>query len=147
MSYQKKYKSILGADDLINAPNYLAEQIIVKRAKQKGIKLPNKIWDKKFKNKLEYKYWHNAYIGEVIHATKILKEFDESCVIKALDSYRCKPILTLKNQKLRAEAKELQNKKEQQELIKEEIVVNKAPVNTRPRRPLSGTKTKLGKLK
>ena len=146
MSYKKKYKSIYGAKGLVNAPNHLAECIIKKRADKKGIKIPDRIWSKEFKRDLQYKYWHNAYFGELVHANALLDKYDESCIIEALHSYECNVILSLKNDKLARVARELHHKKKRAEQIREVNELHVVSPTTLPRKK-SGTKTKLCKLK
>lgn len=146
MSYKKKYKSVFGAKGLINAPNYLAEQIIERRMNKKGLKLPDRIWDRKYRKDLQYKYWHGAYFGEVTHACKLLKDFDEDCVIQALDSHECKLILSVTNNTLRRVAREIQKVKEQRERFKERQELTIVATTSTPK-PKRRTKSKLGKLK
>lgn len=146
MSYKAKYKSCLGATRLITAPNYLAEQIIHKRASKKGIRLPDAIWNPKYRKDLRYKYWCNAYMGEVTKAASLLKQFDEDCVIQALKSPECDVILSLQNEKLERKSRELQDKKTLAEKNKETVELNVVSPDTLPRKRL-GKKSKLGKLK
>jgi len=146
MSYKKKYTSVFGARGLIDAPNYLAEQILLKRANQKDIKLPDGFWRKQYSHNVMYKYWYSVYPGEVIKAKAILSKYDEDCVIQALNHPECKVILSLHNEKLERIARELQKKKELAEQNKEEVELNIVSPNTLPRKRL-GNKSKLGKLK
>lgn len=147
MSYKKKYKSIYGAVGLVTAPNHLAELIIKKRADKKGLKIPNQIWSPKFKDKTSpYKYWYNAYFGELVHAASILKKYDEDCVIEAFHHHECLLILSLRNAKLTRISNELQQKKNLFESTKEKNKLNIVSANTLPRKT-AGQKSKLGKLK
>lgn len=146
MSYKKKYKSIFGAAGLITAPHYLAEKIIKKRVDKKGLKIPDRIWDKKFSKDLEYKYWHGAYFGEYKKACVILKKYDEECVIKAIDSHECKLVLSLYNKNLERIIKDFQKVKEIKEKTREK---NESFVSYKSKLPpkQKGNKSKLGKLR
>lgn len=146
MSYQKKYRSVFGARGLITAPNYLAEQIIKKRIAKKGIKIPQRIWDKKFAKDPEYKYWHGAYFGEYKKACAVLKKYDEDCVIKALDSYECKLVLSLHNKTFERVIKEIQKTKQIKEQVKEKVKTHVEYKNKLPPKP-KGQKSRLSKLK
>ncbi len=146
MSYKKKYKSIFGAKGLITAPNHLAELIVQKRADKKGLKIPDRIWDKQFKTSLQHKYWHSAYMGELTHSYALLKKYDEDCIIEAFNSFECKPILTLRNSKLSRVAGQLQEKKDLAESVREKNELNIVSNTALPRKK-QGKKTRLGKLK
>jgi hypothetical protein len=137
---------MFGAKGLITAPHYLAEKIIKKRIEKKGITIPNRIWDKKFLKDLEYKYWHGAYFGEYKKACEILKKYDEDCVIKAIDSYECKLVLSLYNQTFERIIKELQKVKAQKESIKEKVE-NFISFKSELPKKQPGTKSRLSKLK
>jgi len=146
MSYQKKYKSIFGANGLITAPNHLAEIIIKKRINKKGIKIPSRIWDKKFAKDPDYKYWHGAYFGEYKKACAVLKKYDEECVVKAIESYECKLVLSLYNKTFERVIKELQKQKHIKEKTKERIKPIVTYKNKLPPKQ-KGTKSRLSKLK
>lgn len=145
MSNKKKYQSILGAKGLITASNYLAELIIKKRSDSKGIKLPNRIWSEQFKKDIRYKYWHNSYFGELVHACSLLKKYDMDCILSALNSPECKVILSLKNVKLDRIAQEYQEKKKLEDTTQEKISLVTTDINSQPR-PKLGVKNKLSKL-
>lgn len=146
MSYKKKYKSMFGAKGLITAPNYLAEKIVKKRADKKGLRLPNRIWDRKYSRDLQYKYWHGAYFGEYKKACDVLSRHDEGCVIKAIDSYECEKILSLYNQtfeRVISEFEKIKEVKEQNREKIEQLASYKSEVAPKPK----GNKSKIGKLR
>ena len=146
MFYKQKYKSIFGAKGLITAPNYLAEQIIKKRIDKKGISIPDCIWNPRFKTSLLYKYWHGAYVGEMINALALLKQYDEDCVIHALESHECKAILSVTNEKLARISREKQEVKDRQEEFSEKNTITLTAVDSVPK-PQKGKKSMRGKLK
>lgn len=148
MSHKKKYKSVLGSSTLINAPNYLAEKIIKKRADKKGVTLPDRIWDrKKYGKSLQYKYWCGAYWGEHKKACEVLKKYDEDCAVQAIQHHECSVILSLHNEKFRRIAQELQDKKELEEKFKEKIDLKIVSADTLPEPKKTSSKSKLGKLR
>lgn len=142
MSHKKKYKSQFGASGLITASQFLAECIILRRIKKKGLSLPSRFWTY---NNIEYKYWKNALKSEVIKANALLKKYDESCVIQAFNSNECKVILSLQNKKIYRVASELQKRKDTKEQIKEKTDIEFVPASSLPRKK-TGKKTVIGRL-
>lgn len=142
MSNKKKYKSLFGAKGLITASQYLAERIILKRIHKKGLSLPDRFWAS---GDIQYKYWKNILISEKIKADKLLKKYDESCVIKALESHECKVILSLQNKKIYRVASELQKVKDTKEKVKEKVNIESVPVSSLPRKK-TGKKSIIGRL-
>ena len=143
MSNKAKYKSIYGSTRLLRVEQYLAELIIKRRADKKGLRLPDKFWTIK---DIQYKYWKNALASEIIHGSKIAKQYDSDCIIKAFNSYECQVILTLKNSKLDRIANDLQKKKDLAKQVREINPLEVVSPDEKPRQPI-GRKNKLGKLK
>jgi hypothetical protein len=147
MSYSKKYKSHLGAQGLITAPNYLAEFILIRHAENRGIKLPSKIWSKKlYGSSLQWKYWYGLYHGELTRAYRLLKKYKLNYVLKALQTGEGKVILSLQNNKISRLTKEICEQEKKIEQYKERVELNIVKPNTLPRSSRSN-KSKLGKLK
>ena len=144
MSNSKKYKSIYGSENLLTAAQYLAELIAKRRSKKKGLSLPDRFWSN---NGTEYKYWKNVIVSENIHANKLLKKYDEDCVIKAFNSYECEKILSIKNKKLEEESRKNQKIKNDREKYKERNEKRDLDENKVPSKPMKKKKSKLGKLK
>jgi hypothetical protein len=146
MSHKKKYESKLGAKGLITAPNFLAEFILLRHAKSRKNSVPQRIWDKKFKKDLRWKYWHSLYHGEMTRAAKLLKDFELKDVLTALNTDEGKVILSLSNNKIRRLTKQAQTQRELAEQTKEKVELNVVSGDTLPRRT-NTKKSKLGKLR
>jgi len=147
MSYSKKYKSHLGAQGLITAPNYLAEFILLRHAENRGIKLPSRIWNKTLYSKsLQWKYWYGLYHGEMKRALALLKKFNLNHILKALNTGEGKVILSLQNKKLSRLVKDVTIQEEKNEKYKEKVELNIVEPTTLPR-SYTNKKSKLGKLK
>jgi hypothetical protein len=147
MSHKKKYPSIFGASGLITAAHYMAERIIKRRVDKKGVRIPDRIWQPQFKNNLRYKYWHNAYFGQVTHANNLLKEFDEECLIDAFNSHECQVILSVTNGTLKRVARDKEEVKAIKEAAKEAVTIVTTSTDKVGDIKLKKKKSKLGKLK
>ena len=146
MSNKKKYKSNLGAQGLITAPNYLVEFVLLRHSKNRGIKLPIQIWNKKYSKNLQWKYWHSLYFGELKRANTLLKTFELKDILMALDTGKGKVILSLSNINLRPIIKEVKAQRELAEKNKEVVEIKTVSPDTLPRSSY-GKKSKLGKLR
>lgn len=143
---KQRYPSHLGATRSIDAQNYLAEFILMRHAAAKGIKLPQRIWDKKFSKQLQWKYWYGLYNGERGRAIKLLAKFELKDIVKALETNEGKVILSLVNDKVPRLAKQAQAQREFTEKTAEKIELTEVTPNTLPRAN-KGKKSKLGKLR
>lgn len=68
-----KYESIY-SDRKVSAAQYIAELVCLNRANKLGIDLPIYFWNSP--------QWKQFYTLQLIHANKLLKEFDEASIIK-----------------------------------------------------------------
>jgi len=143
---KQKYPSNLGATRQIDAQNYLAEFILIRHAEAKSIKLPNRIWDKKYSKMLQWKYWYGLYTAERSRAIKLLKDFETKDIISALNNNEGKVILSFSNDKVRRLVKDAKIKRELAEEVRDKNELTVVTPNTLPRRQL-GKKSKLGKLR
>lgn len=88
----KPYKSLC-SDLYVDAPNFIAEMVCRrKQEKENSGSLPIKFW-----NHPKYK---NLYIREVSQARNLLKKYPPLAIIKALEDYRSRYILSLRNKNL-----------------------------------------------
>jgi hypothetical protein len=89
---EKPYKSLC-SELYVDAPNYIAELVCKRKQEKEGQgTLPIKFW-----NHPKYK---NLYIREVSQARNLLKSYSEIAIIKSLEDYRSKFILSLRNKRL-----------------------------------------------
>lgn len=88
----KPFKS-LTTDIYVDAPNYLAELICVRKAQKDGLgALPEKFW-----NLPKHK---NLYIREVSQARNLLKTYPAKVIIAAIQSWKAKWIMSYRNKNL-----------------------------------------------
>lgn len=147
MSNKQRYPSHLGATRKITAPNFLTEFILLRHAENRGIKLPNRIWDKaKFSKSLQWKYWNGLYYGEMKRASALLKDFELNDILAALKEGEGKVILSLTNNKIRRLIRDAVNKRELAEQMQEKVELTLQEVTAEPRQQY-GKKSKLGKLR
>lgn len=89
---EKPYKSLC-SELYVDAPNYIAELVCKRKQEKEGQgTLPIKFW-----NHPKYK---SLYIREVSQARNLLKSYSEIAIIKSLEDYRSKFILSLRNKRL-----------------------------------------------
>lgn len=143
MSNSKKYASIYGAKRSIRPDQYLVELIIKRRSEKQGVNLPDRFWS--FKNN-KYEYWKNIFAAECTHAQKLFNKYDAECIIDAFNSYDCRLVLSVTNNKLEKITKEFQRRKDTLEKVREHVNLTIVPTNILPKTP-TGKLSKLSKLK
>lgn len=71
----------------ITAENYLAENMVARKARSKGQSLPQRFW--------EDAYWRKEMLAQIRHAASLLKEFSIEAILSALRHSDAKYIYSL----------------------------------------------------
>jgi hypothetical protein len=85
-NYQSKLKhqSVFGCRKLIDTPNFIAEQIVLRRTKKIKVKLPDRFWLEAYRSDPSIKQWQNTYKAEMIQAKELIKIYGELVTLKAV---------------------------------------------------------------
>jgi hypothetical protein len=137
-SEKRKYKHVT-TGDYCTCAAYIAEAMCLRKAEYNGISgLPFKFWN--------VKPWDWTFKRQMLLANKLIKEFGEACVVKAINGPEFKKIFSLNNPSVK---KILANYKlivdSQQASIKPEVEVVKEEIVVRTK--TFGKKTSLMKLR
>lgn len=123
-------------DRLISEHASLSEKICVKFAKLKGITLGWKFW--------EDKKWGKRFVAQAKHASVLLKEFEYSVIVEALNDRECRNLESLGARSwIVPICEEIKKKREAQ--LEEGPTLREVDVNEKPR-PSVGKKTLFSKL-
>jgi len=76
-----------GEELYVGAAQYLAERIMEKQAAKDNKHLPIRFWNDPA--------WKKHFLAQLKHANKLLKEFESTTVLKALNHFRMKNIYSL----------------------------------------------------
>lgn len=87
---KSRYPSRYSPRGFVTAAQYITELICERKAAREKKELPIKFWD--------LKEWNKFYRYQIMLANKMLKEYKEVAIIRALrDDYRCKNTYSLRS--------------------------------------------------
>lgn len=128
-------------EKLISETQSLAEKIVVKHAKSKGINLPWKFWDNP-----DYVKWGKKFIAQAKKASELLKKYKYEVIVEAINDKECRNIESLGAlYKIIPVCDEIVKKRDALSKV-EGPNIREVDVNEKPR-PLVGKKTMFSKLK
>ena len=123
--------------DYCTCAAYVAETMCIRNAefKNKG-SLPYKFWNKK--------PWNWTFKRQLIIARDLLKKYDETVLVKAINTPECKRLFSLNNQRIKTAIKKHQKIFEKEVKTQQDLEVKQ---NALHRKKTYGKQSKLNKLR